>query len=188
MTAKVWLYRLPPEEDKGRRLRALLEAEEIAFGELTEEDAGKKIGDLIEEEITGDGPDEEAGASDAAAPDEEFLLLSGLEDDALDHLLEEMKKAGVSVGCKAVVTSSNVEYRLGDLIESVAREHQMMTTFSLLKQEMNQALMALISSKTDPESKAKLKAAVEQAAAALESGSDDPEVYETALRDLRAAM
>ena len=58
---------------------------------------------------------------------EPMLVLDGFTDKRLEILLREMKKHGVSVPYKAIVTETNIGWIFHQLSEEPAREHEAMS-------------------------------------------------------------
>lgn len=58
---------------------------------------------------------------------EPMLVLDGFTDKRLEILLREMKKHGVSVPYKAIVTETNIGWVFHQLYEELAREHEAMS-------------------------------------------------------------
>ena len=58
---------------------------------------------------------------------EPMLVLDGFTDRRLEILLREMKKHGVSVPYKAIVTETNIGWIFHQLYEELAREHEAMS-------------------------------------------------------------
>ena len=58
---------------------------------------------------------------------EPMLVLDGFTDKRLEILLREMKKHGVSVPYKAIVTETNIGWIFHQLNEELAREHEAMS-------------------------------------------------------------
>ena len=58
---------------------------------------------------------------------EPMLVLDGFTDKRLETLLREMKKHGVSVPYKAIVTETNIGWIFHQLYEELAREHEAMS-------------------------------------------------------------
>ena len=54
------------------------------------------------------------------------LVLDGFTDKRLEILLREMKKHGVSVAYKAIVTETNIGWLFHQLYDELAREHAAM--------------------------------------------------------------
>ncbi len=118
MRAKALLYRLGEETETGRRLRALLREMKILTLSVGEDQLNETAGRLASTNAAAFGTPPEN------APEASFLLLCALGDRQLDRLLAAMRRAGVSVPYKAVLTESNREWTLCKLIEEVAREHE----------------------------------------------------------------
>jgi len=121
MRPKALLYHLDADTETGRALRAVLAAEKLLTLTVTDAQAGETVKRLVTTN---------AAASDAAPPEdppqEAFLLLCDLGDRQLDRLLAAMRRAGVSVPYKAVLTPHNRDWTLAALIEEVVREHEAM--------------------------------------------------------------
>lgn len=122
MRPKVLLYRLGGETEKGAALRALLDGAKLPALTVGAEQLGETAGRLA---ATNAAPT--AAPPPEGAPACEFMLLCGLGDRQLDRLLAAMRRAGLSVPYKAVLTEHNKSWPLGTLIEEVAREHARMT-------------------------------------------------------------
>ena len=58
---------------------------------------------------------------------EPMLVLDGFTDKRLEILLREMKKHGVFVPYKAIVTDTNIGWIFHQLYEGLAREHEAMS-------------------------------------------------------------
>ena len=113
MRAKALVYR-PADGDA---LREVLASCHILPLTVTAAHLNVAVGRLVSGNAA-----EEAAAPDAA-PDAPFLLLSGLGDRQLDRLLAALRRAGISIPNKAVLTETNREWTLGRLIAEVSREH-----------------------------------------------------------------
>lgn len=64
---------------------------------------------------------------EAPALEQPMLVLDGFTDKRLEILLREMKKHGVSVPYKAIVTETNIGWIFHQLYEELAREHEAMS-------------------------------------------------------------
>ena len=122
MRPKVLLYRLGEETEKGAALRAILAELKLLTLTVGPEQTGETAGRLA---ATNAAP--AAAPPPEPAPEAEFMLLCGLTDRQLDRLLAAMRRAGVSVPYKAVLTEHNKSWPFASLIEAVAQEHAMMT-------------------------------------------------------------
>ena len=121
MRPKVLLYRLDGDTAKGRALRAILDEMKLLTLNVDAAQTGETVGRLVSAQAAStDAPPPEI------APTAEFMLLCGLGDRQLDRLLGAMRRAGVSVPYKAVLTEHNKSWKLCDLIEEVAKEHELM--------------------------------------------------------------
>lgn len=121
MRSKVLLYRLGEETEKGAALRAVLREQKLLTLTVEENQLGETAGRLVSTNAAPvDAPVPEG------APETEFMLLCALGDHQLDRLLAAMRRAGVSVPYKAVLTETNKTWKLCKLIEEVAKEHELM--------------------------------------------------------------
>ena len=119
MRAKVLLYRLDGGTENGAKLRAILREMKILTLTVEANQINETVGRLVSTN---------AAASDAAppenAPEAEFMLLCALGDKQLDRLIANMRRAGVSVPYKAVLTEHNRDWQFGKLIGEIIREHE----------------------------------------------------------------
>lgn len=122
MRPKALLYRLGEETETGRALRAVLRERKILTLTVEARQLAETAGKLASSNAAA-GAD---GAASSAAPETEFLLLCGLGDKQLDRLLADLRRAGVKVPYKAVLTEHNRDWPLGKLIAEVAREHELL--------------------------------------------------------------
>ncbi len=118
MRAKVLLYRLGEETETGRKLRELLRDMKILTLTVEENQLNETAGRLVSSNAA------VSGAPPERAPEAGFMLLCALGDRQLDRLLAAMRRDGVSVPYKAVLTEHNREWTLCKLMEEVAREHE----------------------------------------------------------------
>ena len=121
MRSKVLLYRLGEETEKGAALRAVLREQKLPALTVEENQLNETAGRLASSN---------AAPCDASAPESppraEFMLLCALGERQLDRLLAAMRRAGVSVPYKAVLTEYNKDWKFCKLIEEVAQEHERM--------------------------------------------------------------
>ncbi|MCR5826487.1 MAG: DUF3783 domain-containing protein [Oscillospiraceae bacterium] len=121
MRSKVLLYHLDSDTETGRALRGVLLAQKLFTVTVGEAQAGERVARLVSTN---------AAVHDAPAPEpppqESFMLLCGLGERQLDRLLAAMRRAGVSVPYKAVLTEHNRDWTLCDLMQEVVREHELM--------------------------------------------------------------
>ena len=121
MRAKVLLYRLGEDTEKGLALRTVLAEQKLLTLSIRAEQTGETVARLVSANaaVSGKQPPEQT-------PEAEFMLLCGLGDRQLDRLLAAMRRAGVSVPYKAVLTEHNKNWTFADLVTEVAREHEAM--------------------------------------------------------------
>ena len=121
MRAKALLYRLGEETGTGRGLRAILAERRIPALTVGEAHLGETVERLVSSNAAASG-----APVPETVPEEPFLLLCALGDRQLDRLLADLRRAGVSVPCKAILTEHNRSWTLCKLITEVSREHRMM--------------------------------------------------------------
>ncbi len=123
MRAKVLLYRLGEETETGRALRGILREMKLLALTVDETMLGARVGVLASTN---------AAPTDAPPPGEipqtPLVLFCALGDRQLERLLAAMRRAGVSVPHKAVMTETNRGWTLERLIREVAREHEALQT------------------------------------------------------------
>lgn len=86
--------------------------EEIDQGQATEEeiDQGHTTEEEIERELSG-----------------ELLLMAGLSSQRVDQVLRAIRKAGLSLPYKAVLTAANQSWNVWKLFQEIKEEHQKMS-------------------------------------------------------------
>lgn len=119
MRAKVLLYRIGKENERDRTLRAVLHEKGLLTLDVTEAQLGETVGRLVSTNATA-----VSDAPQCAVPETEFMLLCALGERQLDRLLAAMRRAGVAVPHKAVLTEQNRSWTLERLIREVVREHE----------------------------------------------------------------
>lgn len=118
MRAKVLLYHLGDETEKGKALRAILREMKLLTLTVGAQQLGETVGRLASTNAAA------SAAPPESVPETEFMLLCALGDKQLDRLLANMRRAGVSVPYKAVLTERNKAWTLCQLITEVTREHE----------------------------------------------------------------
>lgn len=121
MRAKALLYHLGEETETGKALCGVLTEQHILALRVDETQLGETVGRLVS---TNAAPVD--ACAPEGAPEAPFLLLCALGDRQLDRLLASMRRVGVSVPYKAVVTDANKDWMLCKLMTEVAREHEAM--------------------------------------------------------------
>ncbi len=116
--AKVLLYNFTDPERR-MRIRLCLHRLGIACTEVVPEEQGHPLGLLLG--LDGYAPGE------AAAPfTEEMLVMYALSREQFSGLLESLRRSGVPVALKAVVTETNIAWSSGRLHRELAAEHAAM--------------------------------------------------------------
>ena len=119
MRAKVLLYHLGEETETGKRLREVLREMKLLTLTVNEAQLGETVGRLASTNAAASG-----APLPERVPEAAFMLLCALGDRQLDRLLANMRRAGVSVPYKAVLTEHNKDWKLCKLMEEVTREHE----------------------------------------------------------------
>ncbi|MBR3668002.1 MAG: DUF3783 domain-containing protein [Ruminococcus sp.] len=108
-------------EGKLSRLADVCDSGGIILREIPKYAAGCTAGELCS--ASGFAP----AAACKEPPEEECLIFSGFDRDALSKTVDKLRAAGVSVALKAVLTSANSSWTLGALMEELTAEHKYMT-------------------------------------------------------------
>ncbi len=120
------LYYSPKKTKQSAVLKGILVRMKIRIRNISPEQLNRKVGSLAGVS----GCEETAAAPSVPAeqifPDE-VLVLHRFSERRLDELLLAMRKAGVRIPLKAVVTESNCDWTFLELCEEVRQEHQRMT-------------------------------------------------------------
>lgn len=119
-TPRVLLYGLPKETPAGRAAREVLAAPGIAVTEVAPYQLLQPVGVLA-----GYGG-EAAQLYFGRAPQEPVLVMAGFSSAGLDGLLAALRRAGIVIPLKAVLTQHNRNWSLLALIEELQREHAAM--------------------------------------------------------------
>jgi hypothetical protein len=120
--AKVLLFNLSEATDLGRDVRNIIGSMNIRVITVSREQLNEKVGYLagledfssVNESFTGSGYDEE------------LMLMCRLSDGQIDGLLEALRKNGVSLKYKAVMTESNCDWVFKELLTEIKAEHELM--------------------------------------------------------------
>ena len=139
-------YRLEEGTPKGDAVRQILRTRNVQIIEAGEKDLVRTIGELVGAagflgSAAGAGNDggaagaRTAGASrTAGVPTDPFLLMCFFPKDLFDGFLGDMRAAGVYIPHKGMLTPTNINWKLGDLIAEIRKEHAyMMNRNSLQK-------------------------------------------------------
>ena len=116
------LYYDPRGGEQTAVLKTILVQMGARIKNVAPEAVGQTVGCLLGRK--GFGARENPEAPTLAEP---MLVLDGFTDKRLEILLREMKKHGVSVPYKAIVTETNIGWIFHQLYEELAREHEAMS-------------------------------------------------------------
>lgn len=115
------LFYEPEGGAQGALLKSILVRMGVRIKNVPAEAVGQTIGCLL-----GRKDFDARENPEAPALPEPMLVLDGFTDKRLEILLREMKKSGVSVPYKAIVTETNLGWLFHQLYEELAAEHEAM--------------------------------------------------------------
>lgn len=115
------LYYDPAGGERAAALKAILVQMGARIKNVPPEAVGQTVGCLLGRK----GYDARENP-EAPALAEPVLVLDGFTDKRLEILLREMKKHGVSIAYKAIVTETNIGWLFHQLYDELAREHAAM--------------------------------------------------------------
>lgn len=113
------LYYDPAGGERAAALKAILVQMGARIKNVPPEAVGQTVGCLLGRK----GFDARENP-EAPALAEPVLVLDGFTDKRLEILLREMKKHGVSIAYKAIVTETNIGWLFHQLYDELAREHE----------------------------------------------------------------
>lgn len=113
------LYYDPAGGERAAALKAILVQMGARIKNVPPEAVGQTVGCLLGRK----GYDARENP-EAPALAEPVLVLDGFTDKRLEILLREMKKHGVSIAYKAIVTETNIGWLFHQLYDELAREHE----------------------------------------------------------------
>lgn len=119
-TARVLLYGLPKETPAGSAAREILARLGIAVTEVAPYQLLQPVGLLAGYE------GEPAQLYFGQAPRQPVLVMAGFSSAQLDGLLAALRRAGIAIPLKAVLTGTNQNWSLLALIGELQREHAAM--------------------------------------------------------------
>ncbi|MDY4191772.1 MAG: DUF3783 domain-containing protein [Oscillospiraceae bacterium] len=114
----VMLYAL--EEEKLAKTLKLLKARELPARKVLPEQAGETLGYLAGYA----GFEASGGPAPSDAPREECMVLAGLEERELHSFLDDLRRAGVEIPLKAVVTGPNRGWTFARLMGELQKERE----------------------------------------------------------------
>lgn len=115
------LFYEPEGGAQGALLKSILVRMGVRIKNVPSEAVGQTIGCLLGRK--GYDARENPEAPSLAEP---VLVLDGFTDKRLEILLREMKKSGVSIPYKAIVTETNLGWLFHQLYDELAEEHKAM--------------------------------------------------------------
>ena len=125
MRETILLFHFTDKDRRNRLTRALLPLR-MKIKEIPLEDYGKPVGYLagIKELET------EEAACEGEDLSGEFLVMAGLGSDRIDQVLRAVRKSGISVPYKAVLTGENQKWDVWKLFEEIKAEHERMSSLT----------------------------------------------------------
>lgn len=124
---KVLIYQIDADSPRGQKVRNMLRVTGCGIRTVTREEAGQSLGFLL------GLPDFEENTQPAEeAPQEEALVFYNFDRKGLDQALAALKRGGVQVPLKAVVTEHNRGWSVARLLEELAQEHRLMKSWNTL--------------------------------------------------------
>lgn len=135
---------------KGERLDIL---ERIAFAhgfrirQIEDFELELKVSDLLDGKVN-EKPQDFVFVDDLGQ-DFEYILFVNIHDEILYNFIEELKKDGVYVPHKAVLTKTNVNWPIKHLMHENKEEHKVMTLYGQLRKVMRVGI-GLVEKTNDP--------------------------------------
>lgn len=125
----VLLRNLGASSPKGPALHALFEGAGVGTRVVDDSELAESVGYLAG--IPSFSPALKTGATMTPLEDtllsEEFVLFCHMPDNRVMELVRTMRAAGISIGCKAMLTEHNQSWPFVRLIQEVSEEHATMT-------------------------------------------------------------
>lgn len=122
MTETVLLINIS-DRNRSEKIAEVIKEEHITAKTVHKEDYGQTIGALAGIEELYDKNATYKGKE----LDGEMMVFAGVSDPALDRILAGMKREGIRVNCKSVMTPYNISWKIPDLYKELAKEHEAMT-------------------------------------------------------------
>ena len=117
------LWGLDRGTPKGDAVRAILKE----LGVVTKTPLPERLGDTAAAALGLVGARPALVPYVGPVPECELMLLTNFPEPLLKEFLARSRQAGAVVGCKAVLTKANRDWRVVDLIDEVAKEHATVT-------------------------------------------------------------
>ena len=183
-SAKVLLYQLGEDTEKGKALRSILKDMNIGIVTVEKSRIEETVGYLAGL----DGFEATGEIFSGAGYDTEFMLMSGFSDTQLDEFLVAMNEDGVKIDHKAVVTEHNKYWTFKHLMDEIEDEHQIFQAILELDKMIKKA-QALNEKDYTAEEWAPFKEALNNAVTILQQETPEPslEDYKNAASRLKSA-
>ena len=140
MRETILLFHFTDKDRRNKLMRALLPLR-MRVKEILPEDYGKQVGCLaglkectteeekiLMEELPIDGQSHKDMYSQTSSQEfpGEMMVMAGLGGERIDQVLRALRKSGVSVPYKAVLTAANQTWNAWDLFAEIKKEHETM--------------------------------------------------------------
>ena len=168
---KILLYGL--EEEKTKITENVANEFGIEINKIAKKDLDKKVGDLFNLDL---------GENDLVEDENKLMVFSDFDRNILQDFLIALKKEGVMVDHKCVLTKTNADWTFAFLMGHIADEHRVVTKFRELGGLVKIALDRLENDRDD-----QLMDLVERA---IENKNRelDEEKLDSAIKDLREKL
>lgn len=168
---KILLYGL--EEEKTKITEKVASEFGIEINKIAKKDLDKKVGDLFNLDLT---------ENDLVEDENKLMVFSDFDRNILQDFLIALKKEGVIVDHKCVLTKTNADWTFAFLMGHIADEHRVVTKFRELGGLVKIALDRLENDRDD-----KLMDLVERAIENKNRELDEKKL-DSAIKDLREKL
>lgn len=132
--AKVLIYNIDSASPKGVKVRNTIRVCGAACQTLHAQDSVQVLGFLLG--LDGYTQNQNPAADNLAVG--EALIFYNFTKQELDRLLSALKRAGITIPLKAVVTEHNINWTVTALIGELEQEHRLMSTWQKLSARVKQ--------------------------------------------------
>lgn len=110
------------DAEKLRKVKFALVPLKVRMVQVRKEDYLQTIGKLAGLKDMGENPEKYAGEE----LEQEMMVFAGLGNPKLDELLKAMRRVGVRIDYKAILTETNCTWTVPELYRELAAEHEAM--------------------------------------------------------------
>lgn len=115
------------DAEKLRKVKIALAPLKLRMVQVKKEDYLQTIGNLAGLKDMGEYPEKYTGEDLGR----EMMVFAGLGNQRLDELLKAMRRVGVRVDYKAILTETNCTWTVPELYQELAAEHEAMKNMSM---------------------------------------------------------